>query len=79
MTAEPREGLRDSAPYVSPQLTTIAARLNTNECPHRLPETFFDELAAAIRDLPLNRSRIRTPRRVNATRNRSPSRQSANS
>jgi histidinol-phosphate aminotransferase len=55
MTAEPREGLRDAAPYVSPQLTAIAARLNTNESPHRLPETFFDELAAAIHDLPLNR------------------------
>jgi histidinol-phosphate aminotransferase len=54
MTAEPREGLRDTAPYVSPQLP-VAARLNTNENPHRLPEAFFDELAAAIRDLPLNR------------------------
>jgi histidinol-phosphate aminotransferase len=54
MTAEPREGLRDTAPYVSPQLQ-VAARINTNECPHRLPQAFFDELAAAIRDLPLNR------------------------
>jgi histidinol-phosphate aminotransferase len=54
MTAEPREGLRDTAPYVSPQLP-VAARLNTNECPHPLPESFFDELAEAIRDLPLNR------------------------
>jgi histidinol-phosphate aminotransferase len=55
MTAEPREGLRDAGLYLSPQLTDVAARLNTNESPHRLPETFFDELAAAIRDLPLNR------------------------
>jgi histidinol-phosphate aminotransferase len=54
MTAEPREGLRDTDPYVSPQLP-VAARLNTNECPHPLPETFFDELAGAVRDLPLNR------------------------
>jgi histidinol-phosphate aminotransferase len=54
MTAEPREGLRDTEPYASPQLP-VAARLNTNECPHALPERFFDELADAIRDLPLNR------------------------
>ncbi len=54
MTAEPREGLRDTAPYVSPQLP-VAARLNTNECPHPLPEAFFSELAEAVRDLPLNR------------------------
>ena len=54
MTAEPREGLRDTAPYVSPQ-QAVVARLNTNECPHRLPEAFFDELAGAVRDLPLNR------------------------
>jgi histidinol-phosphate aminotransferase len=54
MTAEPREGLRDTEPYVSPQLS-VAARLNTNECPHPLPQTFFDELADAIGDLPLNR------------------------
>jgi len=54
MTAEPREGLRDTASYVSPQLD-VAARLNANECPHRLPDAFFDELAGAIRDLPLNR------------------------
>jgi len=54
MTAEPREGLRDTEPYVSPQLPVVA-RLNTNECPHPLPEGFFDELADAIRDVPLNR------------------------
>jgi histidinol-phosphate aminotransferase len=54
MTAEPREGLRDTEPYVSPQLP-VAARLNTNECPHPLPEAFFRELAEAVRDLPLNR------------------------
>jgi histidinol-phosphate aminotransferase len=33
----------------------VAARLNTNECPHPLPEGFFKELAHAIEDLPLNR------------------------
>jgi histidinol-phosphate aminotransferase len=54
MTAEPREGLRDTAPYVSRQLP-VAARLNTNECPHPLPEAFFSELAEAVRNLPLNR------------------------
>ncbi|MGE5227004.1 MAG: histidinol-phosphate transaminase [Planctomycetaceae bacterium] len=51
---QPRPGLRDVAPYVSPQLD-VAARLNTNECPHRLPEDFFAELAQAVRDLPLHR------------------------
>ncbi|MGZ8613399.1 MAG: histidinol-phosphate transaminase [Actinomycetota bacterium] len=53
-TAEPRAGVRDVDPYVSPQLD-VAARLNTNECPHPLPEGFITELAEAVRDLPLNR------------------------
>ena len=48
--AEPRTGLRDVEPYVSPQLD-VAARLNTNECPHPLPAGFFEELAQAVRDL----------------------------
>lgn len=52
--ASPRPGLRDVEPYVSPQLD-VAARLNTNECPHRLPERYFEELAHAVEDLPLNR------------------------
>ncbi|MEP6758142.1 MAG: histidinol-phosphate transaminase [Actinomycetota bacterium] len=52
--AEPRTGLRDVAPYVSTQLD-VAARLNTNESPHPLPEGFFEELAAAVRELPLHR------------------------
>jgi histidinol-phosphate aminotransferase len=52
--AEPRAGVRDVDPYVSPQLD-VAARLNTNECPHALPEGFVAELAEAVRDLPLNR------------------------
>ncbi|MDH5223895.1 MAG: histidinol-phosphate transaminase [Actinomycetota bacterium] len=52
--AEPRAGLRDVDPYVSPQLD-VAARLNTNECPHPLPEAFSVELAEVVRDLPLNR------------------------
>ncbi len=52
--AEPRAGVRDVDPYVSPQLD-VAARLNTNECPHPLPDGFFVELADAVRDLPLNR------------------------
>ncbi|MGH2540900.1 MAG: histidinol-phosphate transaminase [Actinomycetota bacterium] len=52
--AEPRTGVRDFDPYLSPQLDVVA-RLNTNECPHPLPEGFFVELADAVRDLPLNR------------------------
>lgn len=52
--AEPRAGLRDVAPYASPQ-PDVAARLNTNECPHPLPEGFFRELAHAVQDLPLHR------------------------
>jgi histidinol-phosphate aminotransferase len=52
--AEPRAGVRDVDPYVSPQLD-VAARLNTNECPLPLPAAFADDLAAAVRDLPLNR------------------------
>jgi histidinol-phosphate aminotransferase len=52
--AEPRAGVRDVDPYVSPQLDVVA-RLNTNECPHPLPQDFADELAEAVRTLPLNR------------------------
>jgi histidinol-phosphate aminotransferase len=33
----------------------VAARLNANEAPVTLPRAFFDELAGAIVDLPLNR------------------------
>jgi histidinol-phosphate aminotransferase len=51
---EPRAGVRDVDPYVSPQLDVVA-RLSTNECPHPLPRDFADELAHAVRDLPLNR------------------------
>jgi histidinol-phosphate aminotransferase len=52
--AEPRPGLRDLEPYESPQ-PDVPVRLNTNECPHPLPDTFLAELAAAVRDLPLHR------------------------
>ena len=52
--ASPRPGLREVGPYDSPQLE-VAARLNTNECPLPLPEGFSDDLAAAVRKLPLNR------------------------
>jgi histidinol-phosphate aminotransferase len=51
---EPRPGLRDVTPYLSPQ-TDVAVRLNTNECPVPLPETFTRELADAVAALPLNR------------------------
>jgi histidinol-phosphate aminotransferase len=52
--AAPRPGLREVGPYDSPQLD-VAARLNTNECPLPLPVGFADDLAAAVRDLELNR------------------------
>ncbi|MGZ4126491.1 MAG: histidinol-phosphate transaminase [Actinomycetota bacterium] len=50
----PRPGLRDLGFYDSPQLE-VFARLNTNECPHPLPEGFTRELAEAVTTLPLNR------------------------
>jgi histidinol-phosphate aminotransferase len=52
--ATPRPGLREVGPYDSPQLE-VAVRLNTNECPLPLPLGFSDDLAAAVRELPLNR------------------------
>ncbi len=52
--ALPRPGLRDVEPYVAPQLD-VKVRLNTNECPYPLPESFRQDLALAIRDLDLNR------------------------
>jgi histidinol-phosphate aminotransferase len=52
--AVPRSGLRDLEPYQAPQLE-VAARLNTNECPYPLPESFRDELAGAVRRLELYR------------------------
>ena len=52
--AAPRPGLRDIEPYESPQLD-VPVRLNTNECPHPLPDAFSTELAEAVRDLPLHR------------------------
>lgn len=50
----PRPGLRDVDPYEAPQLE-VKARLNTNECPYPLPESFRERLAEAVRDLTLNR------------------------
>jgi histidinol-phosphate aminotransferase len=50
----PRPGLREVGPYDSPQIE-VAARLNTNECPMPLPDGFSEDLAAAVRDLPLHR------------------------
>jgi histidinol-phosphate aminotransferase len=50
----PRPGLREVGPYDSPQIE-VAARLNTNECPLPLPAGFSDDLAAAVRELPLHR------------------------
>jgi histidinol-phosphate aminotransferase len=50
----PRPGLREVGPYDSPQIE-VAARLNTNECPMPLPDGFSDDLAEAVRDLPLHR------------------------
>jgi histidinol-phosphate aminotransferase len=51
---EPRAGVRDVEPYVSPQLD-VPVSLNTNECPHPLPGGFVDDLAAAVGDLALHR------------------------
>lgn len=51
---QPRPGLRDVAPYESPQFD-VDTRLNTNECPYPLPDGFADDLAKAVRDLSLNR------------------------
>jgi histidinol-phosphate aminotransferase len=53
-TPEPRPGLRTVEAYTSPQID-VPVRLNTNECPTRLPESFFAMLAAVVRDIPLNR------------------------
>jgi len=52
--ALPRPGLRDLQPYQAPQLE-VAARLNTNEFPYPLPDSFREELADAVRRLELNR------------------------
>ena len=52
--AEPRPGLRKVEPYTSPQ-PEVPVRFNTNECPMRLPESFFAMLAAVVREIPLNR------------------------
>jgi histidinol-phosphate aminotransferase len=52
--APPRPGLRDVSPYEALQLD-VRARLNTNECPYPLSDGFRDDLAAAVRDLSLNR------------------------
>jgi histidinol-phosphate aminotransferase len=52
--ATPRPGLRDVAPYHSPQLDVVA-RLNTNECPYPLPDGFVEELTARVRATSLNR------------------------
>ncbi len=53
-TPQPRPGLRNVEPYAAPQLD-VPVRLNTNECPYPLPETFVADLEAAVRELTLNR------------------------
>jgi histidinol-phosphate aminotransferase len=50
----PRPGLREVGPYESPQVD-VSVRLNANESPLPLPAAFSQDLAAAVRDLPLNR------------------------
>jgi histidinol-phosphate aminotransferase len=50
----PRPGLREVGPYDAPQLE-VAVRLNANESPLPLPASFSDDLAAAVRELSLNR------------------------
>lgn len=52
--ALPRPGLRETEPYAAPQLD-VKVRLNTNECPYPLPDSFREDLGNAVRDLDLNR------------------------
>lgn len=51
---EPRPGLREVPIYQAPQLD-VQVRLNTNECPHPLHDDFVEDMARAVRELPLNR------------------------
>ena len=51
---EPRTGLRDVPPYRAPQID-VPVRLNTNECPYALPESFLDDVARGIRGISFNR------------------------
>ncbi|MGH2680969.1 MAG: histidinol-phosphate transaminase [Actinomycetota bacterium] len=50
----PRPGLREVGPYDPPQLE-VTVRLNANESPLPLPSGFSDDLADAVRELPLHR------------------------
>lgn len=50
----PRDGLRQVEPYAAPQLD-VPVRLNTNECPLPLPESFSRHLAEAVAAIALNR------------------------
>jgi histidinol-phosphate aminotransferase len=54
MIATPRDDLRSVPPYRSPH-HDVAAKLNTNESPHPLPESFLEDLARSVREIPLNR------------------------
>jgi histidinol-phosphate aminotransferase len=54
MNAEPYPGLREVEPYASP-LPDVPVRLNTNECPTDMPESFFAMLSAVVREIPLHR------------------------
>jgi histidinol-phosphate aminotransferase len=52
--AEPRPGLRDAEPYQAPQFD-VPVRLNTNECPYRLPGGFAEDLAEVVRSIRFHR------------------------
>jgi len=54
MNAEPYPGLREVEPYSSP-LPNVPVRLNTNECPTDMPESYFAMLSAVVREIPLHR------------------------
>jgi histidinol-phosphate aminotransferase len=54
MTATPGAGLREVEPYLSPQID-VRARLNTNECPYPLPESFSRDLTERVARIALNR------------------------
>lgn len=61
VTPRLRTGLAALGGYHSPQVD-VRVRLNNNESPYPPPATFVDELAAAVRKIPLNRYPERTNR-----------------
>jgi histidinol-phosphate aminotransferase len=50
----PREGLRSVEAYTSPS-PAVPVRLNTNECPYPLPESFLEDMAGRLRSIAFHR------------------------